>query len=273
MERLLVKIQSLKKTRNTNVNQGVSVLQHPGYVILTNCQVILFYICIKKMLTSAEENYLKAIYKLSDEKGRVNTADISQYLNVKPPTVNSMARKLAQKNLVIYQKYQPITITNLGKEVSLSVIRRHRLTEMYLAEKMGFDWDKVHEIAEQIEHIKSPAFFDRMEELLDFPSFDPHGSPIPDKEGNLPERKLQTLCDCEPNTSWKLTALVDTSKDFLNFLSARNMFIGSRITVLSVEPFDGSMMIRCNQKSEITLSQKVCNALLVEPQNETEKPR
>jgi DtxR family transcriptional regulator, Mn-dependent transcriptional regulator len=223
------------------------------------------------MLTSVEENYLKAIYKLSDKDGKVNTVDLGKHLNVSSPTVNSMARKLASKELVEYNKYKPITITEKGRKLSLSVLRRHRLTEMFLTEKMGFDWDKVHEIAEQIEHIKSAAFFDRMEELLNHPRFDPHGSPIPDKEGKLPELNLQTLCSCKPKTSCLLTALADTSKESLNFLSSRNMFIGSHITVLSIEPFDGSMMIRLNNKDELTLSKKVCNVLLVEAEKKPGK--
>lgn len=216
------------------------------------------------MLTSAEENYLKAIYKLCDEDGKVNTVELGKHLHVSSPTVNSMARKLAGKELVEYKKYQPITITEKGKKLSLYVLRKHRLTEMFLTEIMGFAWDKVHEIAEQIEHIQSPDFFDRMEELLNHPSFDPHGSPIPDKDGKLPERKLHTLCSCKPGTTCSLAALADTSKEFLNFLSVRNMGIGSQITVLSIEPFDHSMVIRCNDNTEHTLSNKVCKALLVE---------
>lgn len=223
------------------------------------------------MLTSAEENYLKAIYKLCDEDGKVNTIDLGKHLNVSSPTVSSMVRKLSCKGLVDYRKYQPITITEKGEKVSLYVLRKHRLTEMFLTEIMGLAWDKVHEIAEQIEHIQSPAFFDRMEELLNHPRFDPHGSPIPDKDGNLPERKLHTLSSCIPETSCTLAALADTSKDFLTFLSARNMGIGSHITVLSVEPFDGSMAILCDQKDEIILSKKVCNALLVEKEKKPGK--
>ncbi len=222
------------------------------------------------MLTSAEENYLKAILKLSDKHGRVTTAELGKHLNVSSPTVNSMARKLASKELVQYRKYQPIVITAKGKKHALNILRRHRLTEMFLFEKMGFSWDQVHEIAEQIEHIQSTAFFDRMEELLNYPSFDPHGSPIPDKEGNLPERKLQILSSCKPNTNWKLTALADTSKEFLDFLTSRNMYIGSGITLLAVEPFDKSMLIRCNGKDEFMLSSKACNALLVEAEKKPE---
>ncbi len=216
------------------------------------------------MLTSVEENYLKAIYRLSDKDGRVNTVELGKHLNVSSPTVNSMARKLASKELVEYKKYQPITITEKGKKLSLSVLRRHRLTEMFLSEKMGFTWDKVHEIAEQVEHIQSQAFFDRMEELLNFPSFDPHGSPIPAKDGKIPVRNLQPLSSGSAGTSWHLSALANTSKDFLNFLSVRNISIGSHLTIVSIEPFDESMVVQCNQKEKLTLSKKVCDALLVE---------
>ena len=132
------------------------------------------------MFSSIEENYLKALYNLSDEEGEVSTLALSQSLEIKMPTVNSMMKKFYTKGLVYYQSYKPIRLTEKGKKEAALILRKHRLTEMYLVEKMGFSWEDVHEIAEQVEHIHSEKFFNKMDELLDYPKFDPHGSPIPD---------------------------------------------------------------------------------------------
>ena len=137
------------------------------------------------MNSLAEENYLKALFNLSNGTGVVNVNELSKHLNIKMPTVTSMMKKLAAKNLVHYESYKPLKLTDLGKKEAAAIIRKHRLMEMFLVEKMGFGWEQVHDIAEQIEHIQSPLFFEKMDELLGYPKVDPHGSPIPDKEGNF----------------------------------------------------------------------------------------
>ena len=140
------------------------------------------------MASQTIENYLKAIYLSAHPGGTVTTSELAEALGVRLPTVNSMVKRLGEKGLVKYEKYKPLMLTEAGVQQAAQIVRRHRLTEMYLVERMGFGWEEVHDIAEQIEHIKAQPFFDRMDELLEFPKFDPHGSPIPDKEGNIPSR-------------------------------------------------------------------------------------
>lgn len=215
------------------------------------------------MLSITEENYLKTIFKLSNSDIMVNTADLSRNLSVSAPTVNSMVKRLSEKGYILYEKYRPVMITKQGEIEAKGIIRRHRLAEMFLVEKMGIEWENVHEIAEQIEHIKSPVLFDRMEELLGSPKFDPHGSPIPDKSGRITERKLIRLSNCNEEDTVKLTALGYTLKDFIDFLNNRSIYIGVVIKVISVEEFDGSMIVSYNNHERETLSKTVCDNLLV----------
>src|SRR5690606_4324738 len=137
------------------------------------------------MHSAIEENYLKALFNLANENGEAGVNELSKSLDLKMPTVNSMMKKLADKKLVKYESYKPIKLTEKGRKEAAMIIRKHRLTEMFLVDKMGFTWDQVHYIAEQVEHVKSPAFFDKMDELLGNPLVDPHGSPIPDKNGKI----------------------------------------------------------------------------------------
>lgn len=141
------------------------------------------------MFTLAEENYLKGLFHLSDEAGEVGVNELSRHLGIKMPTVNSMVKKLAEKGLVHYETYKPLRLTPTGRKEAALIIRKHRLTEMFLVEKMGFGEEHIHAIAEQVEHIQSPEFFEKMDELLGFPTADPHGSPIPDKHGRMPQTK------------------------------------------------------------------------------------
>jgi len=134
------------------------------------------------MTSQTEENYLKASYFLANSDNEINLSELSKSLKVSKPTVNSMVKKLCEKGFLNYQKYKPLVLTAYGRKNAALIIRKHRLTEMYLVEKMNFGWEEVHDIAEQLEHLKSPEFFDRMDELLNFPTHDPHGSPIPNKK-------------------------------------------------------------------------------------------
>src|SRR6187402_3294352 len=129
------------------------------------------------MHSYTEENYLKALFNMANDKGEVSPNELSKRLEIKMPTVNSMVKKLAEKKMVHYESYKPVRLTDKGKKEAGLIIRKHRLTEMYLVEKMGFGWEQVHEIAEQVEHLQSPLFFDKIDELLGFPKIDPHGSP------------------------------------------------------------------------------------------------
>jgi DtxR family transcriptional regulator, Mn-dependent transcriptional regulator len=155
-------------------------------------------------------------------------------------------------------------LTTKGKKEAALVIRRHRLTEMYLVEKMGFGWETVHEIAEQVEHIKSPIFFDRMDKLLGHPTIDPHGSPIPDKNGKINAKPYQKLSDCKPGDAVKLMALAHSSEEFLKYLNSKKLSLGLFIKIESVETFDGSVEISYNKNQREVLSAVVCEKLLVD---------
>lgn len=216
------------------------------------------------MSSPAEENYLKSLYSLTDPKGSVSITELSSLLNVSLPTVNSMIKNLKKQGLVNYEKYKPISLTKRGKKVAALVVRKHRLTEMYLVNKMGFGWEQVHEIAEQLEHIQSPVLFDRMDEVLGFPKIDPHGSPIPDKEGKIILISHTKLSDCQAGEKVKLIALANSSSDFLKFLNSRVLSLGSELRIISVEPFDGSMTVSYEGHLSEMFSKIVCESLLVE---------
>jgi DtxR family transcriptional regulator, Mn-dependent transcriptional regulator len=216
------------------------------------------------MASSTEENYLKALLKLSGDNGQCTVSDLSQLLNISTPTANSMVKKIAEKKWITYEKYKPIHLTDLGRKMAALVIRKHRLTEMYLVEKMGFGWEEVHEIAEQIEHIKSEKFFDRMDDLLGHPSKDPHGSPIPNREGAIIEKSYERLSEAKNGKKYRLVSLDQSSADFLLFLNRRDVHLGIQIEVISVETFDGSIVAKYDNHPKETLSRTVCDRLLVE---------
>jgi len=216
------------------------------------------------MNSYTEENYLKALFNLGNEKGEATVNDLSKQLDIKMPTVNSMMKKLAEKKLVKYQPYKPVSLTEKGKKEAALIIRKHRLTEMFLVEKMGFGWEAVHEIAEQVEHIQSPGFFDKMDELLGFPKIDPHGSPIPDKNGKMEWIGYSKLSDCKAGDTIKLAAVIHSANEFLKFLNSRELYLGLKMKIKSVEPFDGSMVVSYQKRTAETLSYTVCERLLVE---------
>jgi DtxR family transcriptional regulator, Mn-dependent transcriptional regulator len=216
------------------------------------------------MNTYAEENYLKALFSLSDEKGEVTVQELSKALQIKMPSVNSMVKKLAEKKLVLYESYKPLRLSEKGKREAGLVIRKHRLTEMYLVEKMGFGWEQVHEIAEQVEHLQSPMFFDKMDELLGFPNVDPHGSPIPDKDGKILWLQYKKLSDAAAGDKVKLAAVTNSSEDFLKFLNGRGLHLGLLVKVISIEAFDGSMVVQFGKKPNEMLSRLVAEKLLTE---------
>ncbi len=219
---------------------------------------------IQVMASATEENYLKGLLKLSGEKGECTVSELSALLKISTPTANSMMKKLAEKQWVIYAKYKPIQLTPLGRKMAGLVIRKHRLTEMYLAECMGFGWEEVHEIAEQVEHVKSEAFFNRMNEMLGDPSVDPHGSPIPEKDGSIRKKKYAKLSEGKVGERYRLTSLKNSSMDFLKFLNRREIKLGLVLKIISIESFDGSIVVSYEGHPGETLSQSVGEKLLVE---------
>lgn len=213
--------------------------------------------------TLIEENYLKALFHLQNEEGEVGVNELSKALDVKMPTVNSMVKKLAEKSLLFYESYKPVRLTDKGKRVAASIIRKHRLTEMYLVERMGFAWDEVHEIAEQMEHIDSPKFFQKMDELLGFPSFDPHGSPIPKEDGSIESPDGKPLSHAAFNQQFKVVALLDSSEEYLKYLDKLGIQLGTTIKILDQESFDQSYSVRLNKTKVTTLSLKAAESMLV----------
>ena len=216
------------------------------------------------MQTQTNENYLKAIYFLSQENIDVSITELSKKMEVSKPTVNNMVKKMQEKGWLYYEKYKPIKLTVKGKRLGALIVRRHRLTEMFLSQIMGFGWEEVHDIAEEIEHISSTLFFDRMDEILGFPTLDPHGSPIPDKKGKVVAVNYLNLAHIKEGQKVKLCGLENSSKDLLLYLNKKKIKLGSVLSVLHIEKFDNSFEVMLENNATIFLSFDVCMSLLVE---------
>ena len=213
------------------------------------------------MFTSVEENYLKAFFNLSTETNEVSINELSAELDLKMPTVNSMVRKMSDKGLVKYEKYKPLRLTEKGRKEAGLILRKHRLTEMFLVQIMGIGWESVHEIAEQIEHIKSPDFFNKMDSMLGYPTEDPHGSPIPDKNGKIVKNNYVALDQLQEGEQFELKSVINTSKSFLEMLNAKQIELGTLFKILKKESFDNSVLVEYN-KQEAFLSEMVQERLL-----------
>lgn len=216
------------------------------------------------MHSFTEENYLKAIYKLQETNGEVvATSALAQVMGVHAPSVTDMLKRMAGKKLVTYQKSKGFKLTEKGKQVAVSIIRNHRLWEVFLVDKLGFRWDEVHDLAEQLEHIHSEALVNKLDAYLGYPKADPHGDPIPDANGVLPKSKsvlLSTLHDGDKGT---FTGVTDHSAAFLNYLDKADISLGSSIKVLSIEEFDQTFTLQLKSKKEVQISYKVANSILV----------
>ncbi|QAR30090.1 metal-dependent transcriptional regulator [Ornithobacterium rhinotracheale] len=214
------------------------------------------------MNSRTEENYLKTLLYLSNKDSAISTNDISKLLQIKMPTVTGMMKKFADKGWVNYQSYKPIYLTPEGRKQAALVVRKHRLTEMFLVKIMGFAWDEVHEIAEQVEHIKSKAFFDKMDEILDHPSIDPHGAPIPDRNGEIPKINAKALAICREGECVQVQSVRDSSEEFLRFLDEIGVHLGKKIQVTKRHNFDQSMVILIDEKAH-TFSKAVTEMIFV----------
>ncbi len=215
------------------------------------------------MSTPTEENYLKALLALSGAEGKVSVSDLSKSLGVSTPSANSMVRKLAERGLVNYQKYKPLQLTKAGRKAAALIVRKHRLTEMFLVEQMGFGWEEVHAIAEQIEHVDSPGFFTRMDELMGHPTVDPHGSPIPDADGNITAKNRRRLSECGAGETVTVLGLDHDSNDFLHFLNDRDLGLGAQLRIHHREAFDGSLTLSYPGHDRVTFSKVVGDRILV----------
>lgn len=214
-------------------------------------------------LSFTEENYLKAIFSLSTKHEKaVSTNEISNKLETKASSVTDMIKKLAEKKLVDYKKYQGVTLTKKGRERAVLIVRNHRLWEVFLVEKLDFNWDEVHELAEQLEHIKSDKLTGKLDAFLNYPTHDPHGDPIPDKDGNIEHHKNMMLSSINKNETCVIIGVKDSSSTFLKFLDKSNIKLGSIIKVTHKEDFDNSMSIEIN-KEKHSLSNQITKNLFV----------
>jgi DtxR family Mn-dependent transcriptional regulator len=215
------------------------------------------------MVTLSEENYLKAIYHLGKQGiEAVSTNAIAEQMETKASSVTDMIKKLADKNLANYVKYQGVSLTNEGRLAAASVVRKHRLWEVLLVEKLNFSWDEVHEVAEQLEHIKSEKLINELDAFLNYPKEDPHGDPIPDKHGNINKTEKILLSQAMVNNTCICVGVKDSSTDFLKYLDKQQIALGTTIRVISKETFDESMAIEVN-KVPINISRTVSNNIYI----------
>ena len=215
------------------------------------------------MVTLSEENYLKTIYHLSKHGSiSVSTNAIAKKMETKASSVTDMIKKLAEKDLVNYVKYQGVKLTKQGSLIATKVIRKHRLWEVFLVNKLNFSWDEVHDVAEQLEHIKSEKLIYELNAFLEFPTHDPHGDPIPDKDGNIQTTDKVALSQVEEDKHCICVGVIDSSVEFLKYLDKHQIKLGSEIKVISKEAFDESVNIKVNGK-ELAISKLISNNLYV----------
>lgn len=217
------------------------------------------------MLTRSEEDHIKAIYGLQQAGPSAFTMAIAGRLRTKASSVTDMLKKLSGKGLVKHAPYHGATLTPKGRRQALVLVRRHRLWETFLVERLGFGWDEVHEVAEQLEHVSSEKLIERLDEHLGRPAFDPHGDPIPDRDGRMPERSTRALVDCAAGERVRLAAVRDGSDALLQLLDAKGLTIGTVLLVKAREPFDGSLELRWRPGATCTLSAQVARHLLITP--------
>lgn len=216
------------------------------------------------MLSLVEENYLKAIYHLSDAgKSAVSTNALADNMNNKAASVTDMIKRLSGKGVISYEKYHGVNISEKGKRAALKVIRKHRLWETFLVDKLNFNWDEVHEVAEQLEHIQSPLLIEKLDSFLGHPSVDPHGHPIPDKDGKIQEVKQMPLADIPTGRKASVYSVRDGSPEFLRYLSKIGISIGTSLKILERIEFDGSLEILIHNRDKVFISRQAAENLLM----------
>jgi len=215
-------------------------------------------------LSTAEENYLKAIFKISERAQKsASTNAISKHLKTSAASVTDMLKRLSEKKFINYEKYKGVTLTVTGSRVATQLIRKHRLWEVFLVKKLRFTWDQVHDIAEQLEHIQSKELIMRLDAFLDYPKFDPHGDPIPNADGKFTIRNQTPLSDMHQGQSGSLVGVKEHDSEFLQYLSAQNIKLGTQITIVETMLFDKSMRLELDHKKEILVTQQVAQNLLL----------
>lgn len=215
------------------------------------------------LLSITEENYLKAIYKLSLHGENAATNDIAMAVNTKAASVTDMLKKLSEKNLISYEKYKGVFLTQEGDILAKKLVRKHRLWEVFLVDKLGFKWDQVHEIAEQLEHIQSSELIQKLDTFLEYPKFDPHGDPIPDEKGNMKIASNQLLSDAKIKQKLIIVGVKDTEATFLKFLDSIKISLGTELIIKEKINFDHSLLIELNNKQLHSLSHRIAANLFV----------
>ncbi len=214
------------------------------------------------MISRAMEDYLKAIYQSAGDDGKVSTSNLAQQMNCSPASVTNMLQKLSELKLVEYEPYQGVTLTLTGRNIALEILRHHRLIELYLADVLGYSWDKVHAEAEQLEHVISEEFEERIDQALGHPTIDPHGDPIPTKEGKITVPPLQPLWETPGGEKVKVCRVSDRDPEVLRYLATIGIFPDVEINVLKKSPFNGPIHVKIND-SEHSLSEELANQIFV----------
>ena len=216
------------------------------------------------MTSLAEENYLKTIYKLQEKNGvMVSTSALAENLQINAASVTDFIKKMASKKLISYQKSKGVSLTENGRLVALNIIRKHRLWEVWLVNNLGFKWDQVHEIAEQLEHVISDELIENLDKHLGYPKADPHGDLIPDAKGRFIKNTSKPLLDCIKGDKVKFTGVAEHSNSFLQYLTKSNINLGDELVVEAIEEFDNSFEVKINKKERKLLSKEVVKNLLV----------
>ena len=215
-------------------------------------------------LSSTEENYIKAIFHLGEDGDEsISTNEIAKNVNATAASVTDMIKKLKQKKLVTYEKYHGVRLTREGEKIAKGVVRKHRLWEVFLVEKLGYSWDKIHDIAEQLEHIHSAELIDKLDKFLGFPKVDPHGDPIPDASGNIQQLRQVLLSKMKKGEKGKVVGVKDSSSKFLQYLDAQQIHLGSEIEVTDIIEFDGLLSILLGKKKKATISKMAAQNIFV----------
>ena len=216
------------------------------------------------MVTTAEENYLKAIFKIAEKENKpANTMALARAMNSSPASITEMVKKISEKGLVNYEPYKGVTLTHEGSRLATALIRRHRLWEVFLVEKLRFAWHQVHELAEDLEHIHSEELVTRLDAYLNYPKFDPHGDPIPNAEGRFTIRTQLPLADLTKGTASVLIGVKEHSTPFLEHLHQLGIKIGTGLVIKQRFDFDKSLTVLIDEKSETNISDQIAQNLLV----------
>lgn len=215
-------------------------------------------------ISPTEENYLKAIFKLSGKDNEnVATNAIALAMNTAAASVTDMLKRLTEKGYVLYEKYKGARLSKKGQDVAIQLLRKHRLWETFMVDKLNFSWDEVHVVAEQLEHIESQKLIDSLDEFLGFPKFDPHGDPIPDKFGNYTQHQQVFLSEISVGQVASIVGVKEHSSAFLQYLEQLNLILGTEVKVLSVFEYDQSLLILIDNKTQHTITHKVAHNLYV----------